>query len=74
MGVQQESDGIVVAQVEKNWISSHSAVCHEVIKTACERFDEDTGKRPVHRPRVWRKRERRLEKEDKSRNWNKKKT
>ena len=44
---------------------------HEVIKTACERFDdmckdEDTGKRPVHRPRVWRERERRLEKEDKN--------
>ena len=35
--------------------------------------DEDTGKRPVHRPRVWRERERRLEKEDTSRNWHKKK-
>ena len=35
---------------------------HEVIRTACEKwdkmcFDGDSGKRPVHRPRVWRERE-----------------
>ena len=33
--------------------------------------DEDTGKRPLHRPRVWHERERRLEKEDNSKNWHK---
>ena len=49
---------------------------HEVIKTACEKFDkmceeEDKGGRPVHRPREWRERERRREKELKVVNWHK---
>ena len=49
---------------------------HEVIKTACEKWDrmckdEDNGVRPVHRPRTWREKERREEKEDKRKNWHK---
>ena len=35
-------------------------IIHEVIKSACEKYDkmceeEDRGGRPVHRPREWRK-------------------
>ena len=49
---------------------------HEVIKTAYEKFDkmcedEDNGVRPIHRPREWKERERRLEKEAKVTNWHK---
>ena len=49
---------------------------HEVIKTACEKYDrmceeEDKGGRPVHRPREWREKERRREKELKLSNWHK---
>ena len=49
-------------------------VRHQVIKTACEKWDkmcedEDNGVRPVHRPREWKERERRLEKEAKVGNW-----
>ena len=40
------------------------SVRHEVIKTACEKYDkvceeEDKGGRRVHRPREWREKERR---------------
>ena len=49
---------------------------HEVIKTDCEKYDrmceeEDKGGRPVHRPREWREKERRREKELKLSNWHK---
>ena len=49
-------------------------VRHEVIKTASERWqkmceEEDEGVRPVHRPRGWRAKERRLEKEKKVLSW-----
>ena len=49
---------------------------HEVIKAAYEKFDkmcedEDNGVRPIHRPREWKERERRLEKEAKVTNWHK---
>ena len=49
-------------------------VRHQVIKTACDKWDsmckdEDTGVRPVHRARTWRERERRMEKEAKVSNW-----
>ena len=49
---------------------------HEVIKTACEKWDkmcleEDGGVRPVHRPRTWRESERRIEKEVQKENWHK---
>ena len=51
---------------------------HEVIKAAYEKFDkmcndEDNGVRPIHRPREWKERERRLEKEAKVSNWHKSK-
>ena len=43
---------------------------HEGIKAAYEKFDkmcedEDEGVRPIHRPREWKKKERRVEKEAK---------
>ena len=52
------------------------SVRHQVIKTACEKYDrmceeEDKGGRPVHRPREWREKERRREKELKLSNWHK---
>ena len=52
-------------------------VRHEVIKTACEKWErmcqeEDRGGRPIHRPREWKKKERRLEKEKKRSNWHQK--
>ena len=47
-----------------------------MIKTAYEKFDkmcedEDNGVRPIHRPREWKEKERRLEKEAKVTNWHK---
>ena len=33
--------------------------------------DEDSGVRPIHRPREWKEKERRLEKEAKVTNWHK---
>ena len=47
---------------------------HQVIKTVCERWDracqeEDQGTRPIHRPREWKERQRRLEKERKITKW-----
>ena len=47
---------------------------HQVIKTALEKWDkmceeEDAGVRPVHRPREWREKERRQEKEQKKNSW-----
>ena len=49
-------------------------VRHEVIRTADERWrrmceEEDSGVRPVHRPRGWKARERRLERERKVMSW-----
>ena len=49
-------------------------VRHQVIKTACEKWDkmcleEDTSVRPVHRPRIWKENERRAEKEAKVSKW-----
>ena len=51
-----------------------ATVNHEVIKTACEKWekmcdDEDSGGRPIFRPRGWKKEERRLQKERKATNW-----
>ena len=51
---------------------------HEVIKAAYEKYDkmcedEDNGVRPIHRPREWKEKERRLEKEAKVTNWHKSK-
>ena len=34
-------------------------------------LEEDRGGRPVHRPRIWREKERRVEKEEKGKNWHK---
>ena len=47
---------------------------HQVIKTALEKWDkmcgeEDVGVRPVHRPREWKEKERRLAKEQKKNTW-----
>ena len=47
---------------------------HEVIKTACEKWekmcdDEDSGVRPIFRPRGWREKKRRLQKERMATNW-----
>ena len=47
---------------------------HEVIKAAVDRYDkmcmeEDEGIRPIHRPRSWKEKERRREKELKRTNW-----
>ena len=49
-------------------------VRHQVIKTSLQRWDklceeEDAGIRPVHRPREWKEKERRLEKERKREKW-----
>ena len=49
-------------------------VRHEVIRTSSERWqkmceEEDSGVRPVHRPRGWKAKERRLEKERKAACW-----
>ena len=49
-------------------------VRHEVIRTAYERWEkmcetEDAGGRPIHRPRGWMARERRMEKERKTSCW-----
>ena len=51
-----------------------ATVRHQVIKTALERWDkmceeEEAGVRPVHRPREWREKERRQEKERKKNSW-----
>ena len=51
-----------------------ATVRHQVIKTALEKWDkmceeEDAGVRPVHRPREWKEKERRLAKERKRQNW-----
>ena len=48
----------------------------EVIRLACEKYDkmcrdEDAGVRSIHRPRVWKEKERRKEKEMKQKNWHK---
>ena len=55
-----------------------ATVRHQVIKTALEKFDkmckeEDAGVRPVHRPREWKEKERRQEKEKKRQNWHRSK-
>ena len=47
---------------------------HEVIKAAVDRYEkmcveEDEGVRPIHRPRSWKEKERRREKELKRTNW-----
>ena len=47
---------------------------HEVIKAAADRYkkmcmEEDEGVRPIHRPRSWKEKERRREKELKRTNW-----
>ena len=47
---------------------------HEVIKAALDRYkkmcmEEDEGVRPIHRPRSWKVKERRREKELKRTNW-----
>ena len=54
--------------------TNHYKIRHQVIRTACERWDkackeEDDLVRPIHRPREWKQRERRLEKERKTLNW-----
>ena len=51
-----------------------ATVRHEVIKTACEKWekmcdDEDSGIRPIFRPRGWREKKRRLQKERMATNW-----
>ena len=51
-----------------------ATVRHQVIKTALEKWDkmcedEDAGVRPIHRPREWKEKERRQEKEKKRQNW-----
>ena len=56
-----------------------ATVRHQVIKTALEKWDkmcekEDAGVRPVHRPREWKEKERRQEKERKRNNWHQSKT
>ena len=53
-----------------------ATVRHEVIKTACEKWEkmceeEDGGGRPIFRARGWKKEERRLQKEKKASNWHK---
>ena len=53
-----------------------ATIRHEVICLACEKYDymckdEDSGKRPIHRPRIWQEKERRMEKEMKKKNWHK---
>ena len=50
---------------------------HQVIKSALDRWEklckeEDEGVRPVHRPREWKEKERRREKEMKSQTWHRK--
>ena len=47
---------------------------HQVITASLGRFrrlvtDEENGVRPIHRPREWKRRERRLSKESKRSNW-----
>ena len=47
---------------------------HEVIKAALDRYkkmcmEEDEGVRPIHRPRSWKEKKRRREKELKRTNW-----
>ena len=77
-GMEWEKSRIVM----ENWCQKlrrsgyPETIRHEVIKTACEKFDkmceeEKNGGRPVHRPRGWRERERRKEKELKAVNWHK---
>ena len=51
-------------------------VRHQVIKSACDKFDviceqEDQGIRPIHRSRHWKADARRKEKERKVQNWHK---
>ena len=51
-----------------------ATIRHQVIKTALEKWDkmceeEDAGVRPVHRPREWKEKERRLAKEQKRNTW-----
>ena len=51
-----------------------SRVRHQIIKTACERWDtscqeKDQGIRPIHRPREGKEKKRRLEKERKATRW-----
>ena len=51
-----------------------ATVRHQVIRTALEKWDkmcqeEDAGVRPIHRPREWKEKERRQEKEKKRQNW-----
>ena len=51
-----------------------AVIRHEVIRLACEKHDsmcknDDSGKRLIHRPRIWQKKERRMAKEMKKINW-----
>ena len=51
---------------------------HQVIKAAVDKWrrmckTEDSGGRPIYRPREWRRRDRRLEKESKRQSWHKSK-
>ena len=53
-----------------------TTVRHQVIKTAITKWeqmceDEDKGVRPIHRPRHWKAKERKREKEMKLTNWHK---
>ena len=72
---QEESRRVMAIWSRKLKRSGYPAtVRHEVIKTACEKWekmcnDEDSGGRPIFRPRGWKKEERRLQKERKATNW-----
>ena len=51
-----------------------ATIRHQAIKTALEKWDkmkeeEDAGVRPIHRPREWKEKERRLAKERKKEKW-----
>ena len=55
-------------------IKNIATIRHQVIKTALKKWekmqeDEDAGVRPVFRPREWKEKERRLDKERKKEKW-----